>query len=95
MKKVLLSMFTALTISASNAAYSQETIPLGLSVPLSGAGAVWGRGLEWTAKQAAKSINDAGGIEVDGKKYLFEVLAYDNKFNAADGAKVAQTLGHL
>ncbi|MGU3492959.1 ABC transporter substrate-binding protein [Xanthobacteraceae bacterium A53D] len=69
-----------------------ETIKLGLSVPLSGAAANWGRSAEWLCRAAAKEVADAGGVKVGGKTYNFECIAYDNKYNAADGAKVAQTL---
>lgn len=71
---------------------AQETLILGVSAPMSGAAANWGIGQEWAAKQAAKEINDAGGVKVNGKTYLFEVKGYDNKYNAAEGTKVAQQL---
>lgn len=73
----------------SNAA---DIIKLGLSVPLSGVGANWGIGANWLCQQAARDIAEKGGIAVSGKTYNFECIAYDNKYNAADGAKVAQTL---
>jgi branched-chain amino acid transport system substrate-binding protein len=43
-------------------------------------------------KEAAKEITEAGGIKVKGKSYNIECIAYDNKYTAADGTKVAQTL---
>lgn len=73
-------------------ASAQETIKLGLSVPLSGGGAVWGLGSVFMCERATKEVNEAGGVTVDGTTYNFECLAYDNKYNAADGTKVAQTL---
>src|ERR1700760_825202 len=69
-----------------------DTIKLGLSGPMSGAGASWGLLAEWTAKQAADEINKAGGVTVGGKNYTFEVVAYDNKYTASEGAKVGQAL---
>lgn len=73
-------------------ASAADTIKLGLSVPLSGAAANWGKGGEWLCKQAAQEIAKAGGVKVGGKTYEYECVAYDNKYNAADGTKVAQTL---
>lgn len=73
-------------------AQAAEVIKLGLSVPLSGAAANWGKGGDWLCKQAAQEIAKAGGVKVAGKVYDFECVAYDNKYNAADGTKVAQTL---
>jgi branched-chain amino acid transport system substrate-binding protein len=80
---------TALSIPA---AFADEVITVGISAPMSGAAATWGLGMEYTAKEAAKAINNAGGITVDGKKYTINIIAYDNKYNAAEGSKVAQTL---
>ncbi|WP_445503820.1 ABC transporter substrate-binding protein [Microvirga sp. G4-2] len=77
---------------AVSAAQAQETIKLGLSVPLSGSGAVWGKGSEFMCKRAAQEIAQAGGVKVEGKTYNFECLAFDNKYNAAEGTRVAQTL---
>jgi branched-chain amino acid transport system substrate-binding protein len=76
----------------STLARADEVLKLGLSVSMSGAAAVWGLGMDWAAKQAAQSINDSGGVKVNGKTYRFEVMSLDNKYNAAEGAKVAQTL---
>lgn len=78
-----------LTCGAANA---QETIKLGLSIPLSGSGAVWGKGSEFMCKKAAEEIGKEGGVKVGDKTYKFECLAYDNKYTAADGTRVAQTL---
>src|SRR5712671_6874610 len=69
-----------------------DVLKLGVSMPLSGPGAAYGIGSTWAAKQAAERINKSGGIKAGGKIYTLEVVAYDNKYNAADGAKVAQTL---
>lgn len=92
----LLALGAALGISAfAGAAQAQEVIKLGLSVPLSGAAAVWGKGSEFLCKEAAKEINALGGVKVDNKAYTFECVAYDNKYNAAEGTRVAQALLNL
>jgi branched-chain amino acid transport system substrate-binding protein len=83
---------TLLGALALNAASANESIKLGLSVPLSGAGANWGKGAEWLCKEAATEVATAGGVKVGGKVFNFECIAYDNKYNAAEGTKVAQTL---
>jgi branched-chain amino acid transport system substrate-binding protein len=77
---------------AGSGARAQEIIKLGLSVPLSGSGAVWGKGSEFMCKKAAEQINKAGGVKAEGKTFNFECLAYDNKYNAAEGTRVGQTL---
>lgn len=90
-KKLLVGASVAAAFAATTAS-AQEVLKVGISAPMSGAAATWGLGMEWAGKQAAKEINDAGGVTVGGKKYRFEVVAYDNKYNAADGSKVAQNL---
>ncbi|MCP1335518.1 MAG: ABC transporter substrate-binding protein [Alphaproteobacteria bacterium] len=82
----------ALALSSLSGASAQETLKLGISAPMSGAAASWGLGFEWAAQQAADKINAEGGIKVGGKSYNLEILTYDNKYNATEGAKVAQTL---
>jgi len=69
-----------------------EVIKVGITAPMSGSAANWGITQEWVAKEAAKEINENGGVTADGKKYIFEVVAYDNKYNSTGGAQVAQTL---
>jgi branched-chain amino acid transport system substrate-binding protein len=77
---------------ALGGAGADDTITLGLSLPLSGAGAIWGKGAEWMCHKAAGEINAAGGVTVKGKHYQMDCLAYDNQYTAAEGTKVAQTL---
>ncbi|MGM0583724.1 MAG: ABC transporter substrate-binding protein [Pseudomonadota bacterium] len=79
-------------LAAAPGARAEETLKLGVSAPMSGAAAAWGLGFEWAAKQAAEKINSEGGLKVGGETYMLEVLTYDNKYNATEGAKVAQTL---
>jgi branched-chain amino acid transport system substrate-binding protein len=80
---------TALLVQPASA---QETLKLGMSAVLSGPGAPWGVGAVWAGQQAVKKINDEGGIKVGGKTYKLEIIAYDNKYTAAEGARVAHTL---
>lgn len=84
---------TALVVCAGvMPATAAEIIKLGLSIPLSGTAANWGKGSEWLCNEAAKEIAQEGGIKVNGKVYNFSCVAYDNKYNAAEGTKVAQAL---
>ncbi|WP_198968765.1 ABC transporter substrate-binding protein [Xylophilus sp. ASV27] len=81
----------AAVLAAANLS-AADTIRLGLSVPLSGSGANWGKGSEWMCAKAAQEVNAQGGVKVKGQAHQFECVAYDNKYNAAEGAKVAQAL---
>lgn len=87
------ALSVAATVTAlSGPAFANDVIKLGLSVPMSGTSAIWGLQTKWLCDRAASEIKEQGGVKVGGKAYDFECLAYDNKYNAADGAKVAQTL---
>ncbi len=92
--KIVSSLFATIAVVAFTAggAQAQETIKLGLSIPLSGAGAVWGKGIEFLCIKAAQEVKADGGVKVKGKTYNFECAGYDNKYNASEGAKVAQTM---
>src|SRR5690606_7745845 len=76
-----IALFAAFTFAQA------ETIKLGMSIPLSGAGANWGKGSEWLCTKAAEEIKAAGGVKVKDTAYNFECIGYDNKYNAAEGAK--------
>ena len=80
------------SFAAAPMAQAEEVIKLGLSTPLSGAAAIWGKGAEFMCETAAEEIREAGGVSVQGETYFFECLSYDNKYNAAEGTKVAQAL---
>ncbi|GAA4417961.1 hypothetical protein GCM10011450_09370 [Advenella faeciporci] len=92
-KFLAVSSLLALSLVGNSVlAQDEKTLILGVSVPMSGAAATWGLGQEWTAKQAATEINDAGGVKIGDIVYKFEIRAYDNKYNAAEGTKVAQNI---
>jgi branched-chain amino acid transport system substrate-binding protein len=93
MRRVIrLLSLAAVAATIAGPAHSQDTITVGVSAPLSGAAASWGIGTDWASQQAAKAINEAGGIKVGGKSYKVEVRAVDNKYTAGDGMKTAETL---
>src|SRR5690606_40796627 len=78
--------------SAQTAASADEILKVGLSAPMSGSAAAWGLGFEYAAEQAVEKVNSEGGIKAGGKTYKLELHVYDNKYNAAEGAKTAQTM---
>lgn len=79
---------TAVTVSAQET----DTIKIGALVTLSGAGAAWGQGMKNAAEIAADLVNEQGGLEVDGKKYKVEVIAYDDKYQSNEAVTVANRL---
>lgn len=91
-RRVALGAIAFGMIQCSAPAFAQEPIKLGLSIPLSGAGASWGKGSVWLCEHAVAEVAKSGGVKVGGKTYQFKCLGYDNKYNAAEGSKVAQAL---
>ncbi|MGN6648445.1 branched-chain amino acid ABC transporter substrate-binding protein [Trinickia sp.] len=71
-----------------NAAYAQETIKIGVPVPLSGSYATAGKDILNGAQLAANDINAKGGVL--GKK--IELVPEDDKCDADAAASAAQTL---
>ena len=63
---------------------SAETLKIGVIAPLTGGGATVGIAAAEATKMVAADYNAKGGIEVGGKKYRVEVIAYDDFYKAAD-----------
>jgi branched-chain amino acid transport system substrate-binding protein len=69
---------------------ADETLKIGVVAELTGAAAAWGlsvlHGVEWV-------VADAGSeIEVGGKKYKIEVIAYDGKYTGTDSVAALNRL---
>lgn len=92
LKSIAACTAIAASLLVVGSAQAAETIKLGVSMPLTGPAAPWGIGSEWLCEKAVDEIEEAGGVQVGGETYNFKCLAYDNKYNAAGGTRVAQTL---
>ena len=82
----------ALMVGVGGAAFAQETVTIGWTGPLSGGAALYGKNTLTGLEMAAKEINDAGGVEVGGKKYKFEVVGLDDKYSPSEAAVNAKRL---
>src|SRR3546814_19933222 len=87
-----ISLLATLALPLSAAAQEAQTLKIGALVTLSGAGAAWGQGMKNAAEIAAAQVNKSGGLEVAGKKYQVEVVAYDDKYQATEDVTVANRL---
>ena len=56
-----------------------KTIKIGLSAPLSGAGATYGEDIKAGLDMAINEINAAGGIKIGDMNYKFELVAADDE----------------
>ncbi|WP_201751890.1 ABC transporter substrate-binding protein [Microvirga arsenatis] len=84
----------AVTLAAgfASVASAQETVNIGYTGPLSGGAALYGKNTLVGLEMAAKEINDAGGFEVAGKKYKFNIVALDDKYSPSEAAVNAKRL---
>lgn len=69
-----------------------QTIKIGLNAELTGNIPVVGESCKNAALLAVKEVNDAGGLEVGGKKYKIELVIEDNEDKAESAAAAAQKL---
>jgi branched-chain amino acid transport system substrate-binding protein len=85
LKQFSFAVFAGLALYAGSSltAYAQ-TLKLGVIAPLTGAGAPWGVAAAEAAKIIAADFNRKGGLEVGGRKYQVQIIAYDDQFKATD-----------
>jgi len=93
MKKVLfIALAVALVLAGCGGGSDSNVIKVGWLGALTGDQAVWGENELNTVKMLFEEYNAAGGIEVGGKKYQFEVIGYDNKGDAQESVNVTKRL---
>lgn len=85
---IILSML----LSACGGGGGEEKIKVGLIAELTGDIPAVGASCKNAAEMAVKEINDAGGLEIGGKKYLVELFIEDNAGKADQSASAAQKL---
>jgi branched-chain amino acid transport system substrate-binding protein len=89
MKGVLL----AVAACAFSAACSKEqTIKIGFNIPLTGDSPKVGEGAKFSGELVKNAINEAGGLEVKGKKYKLEFVYVDNELKPESAVQSALRL---
>ncbi len=86
----LLVLVLLATLLPGCAPAAPAEIKIGLDVPMTGDIAYVGTQSQRAAEMKAKEINDAGGLEVGGKKYKLNVIVADNE-SLAESATAAAT----
>ncbi|MBI2562981.1 MAG: ABC transporter substrate-binding protein [candidate division NC10 bacterium] len=81
-----------LTVTGPAPAGAADVIKFGVSTPLSGPAAPWGIPHKAAVELVFDEINSQGGLEVGGKKYKLEVVAYDHKYVIAEGVATINRL---
>ena len=87
-----LLMFGVLGMMVSPA-LATDKVNIGVLYPMSGPVAVYGTNYFKGVEMAAAHINDNGGIEVNGKKYLIEPALYDDKCDPKESVAALQKMG--
>src|ERR1041384_70986 len=78
----------ALAALLATPAQAQDTVKIGWALPKSGPGAPGAAITTLPNYQVwVKDVNDAGGLNVGGKKMKIEVLGYDARLNSEQGAE--------
>lgn len=84
-------MLLSMVLAACKPA-AADTIKIGLNAELTGGIPVVGENSTNAAELAVKEVNDAGGLEVGGKKYMIELMIEDNEDKAESAAAATQKL---
>jgi branched-chain amino acid transport system substrate-binding protein len=69
-----------------------KTLKIGVVTALSGAGALWGKGILDGAQMAVEEVNAKGGIPIGGDKYTIELIPYDDKYTGTGGVAAVNKL---
>src|SRR3954462_2559169 len=91
-RRLLCRTAAAFALTLAGGASAQETVNIGYTGPLSGGAALYGKNTLVGLEMAAKEINDAGGFDVGGKKYKFNIVALDDKYSPSEAAVNAKRL---
>lgn len=67
-------------------------VPIGYTGPLSGAAAYYGENTTSGLKIAIDQVNEAGGFEVDGQQYKFNLVSLDDQYLPNEAANNAKRL---
>src|SRR5713101_8467431 len=91
---VALVTATLFTTVGTGTAGAADVIKFGISTPLSGPAAPWGIPHKNAIELIFDETNAQGGLDVNGKKYKLEIVAYDHKYVIAeDDVKFISILG--
>jgi branched-chain amino acid transport system substrate-binding protein len=79
-------------VATPGQAFAADVIKFGVATPLSGPAAPWGIPHRNAVELVFDEVNTQGGLEVAGKKYKLEVVAYDHKYVIAEGVATVNRL---
>lgn len=89
---LLLSVAGLLLMDGPAQVSAADVLKFGISTPLSGPAAPWGIPHKQATELVFEEINAQGGLDIGGKKYTLEVVAYDHKYVIAEGVATVNRL---
>ncbi len=85
-------IFLLTAVGTSLAQQFDDTIKIGVAVPMTGKVAYEGRLVKEGYEVWEKWVNDHGGIKADGKTYGVKIIYYDDESDPVRGAKLTEKL---
>jgi len=82
----------ALIAGSTGSGLAADVIKFGISTPLSGPAAPWGIPHKNAIELIFDETNAQGGLDVNGKKYKLDIVAYDHKYVIAEGVATVNRL---
>jgi branched-chain amino acid transport system substrate-binding protein len=92
LKKTMVVLLLLATLLPSCGTAAPTEIKIGLDVPMTGDIAYVGTQSQRAAEMKAADVNDAGGLEVGGKKYKLNIIVADNESKAESATAAATKL---
>lgn len=92
MKKTALTALFSCSVLLASSAFAADTIKIGYNIPMTGDIPKVGESSKLSAEMLKADINGAGGLEVDGKKYMLEFIYEDNEAKAESAVTTALKL---
>jgi branched-chain amino acid transport system substrate-binding protein len=92
LKKIMIPLLVLVVLLAGCAPAAPTEIKIGLDVPMTGDIAYVGTQSQRAAEMKAADVNDAGGLDVGGKKYKLNIIVADNESKAESATAAATKL---
>ena len=91
-KRLITTLVSCSALLIAGAAFATDTIKIGYNIPMTGDIPKVGEASKYSAEMLKADINDAGGLEVGGKKYMLEFVYEDNEAKAESAVVTALKL---
>ena len=95
MKKVLITaclVFIAFSLMLTSCGNKEKTIKIGFNIPLTGNSPKLGESARNSGELVRKQINDAGGLDINGTKYMVQFIYADNELKPESAVQAALRL---